>query len=114
MQWTEHEQNEGKKGLFSILMKLISCHFTELTRGLIYAMAPQLNLKCEFSTLIVFEHVSLDHCGNRVILAAAEDDCGQYRLHASNLISECFFNSIGIQMHRRDVQTRAKKGLPAL
>ncbi len=45
-------------------------------------MASQLNLKCEFSTLIVFEHVSLDHCGNRVILAAAEDDCGQYRLHA--------------------------------
>ncbi len=76
-------------------------------------MAQQLNLKCEFSTLIVFEHVSLDR-GNCVILAAVEDDCGQYRLHASNLISECFFNSIGIQIRRRDVQTRAKKDLPSL
>jgi hypothetical protein len=45
------------KALFSILMKLISCHFTGLTRGLIYAMALQLHLKREFSAVIVFEHV---------------------------------------------------------
>lgn len=38
-------------------MKLINCHFTGLTRELIYAMALRLNLKREFPTLIVFERL---------------------------------------------------------
>lgn len=40
-------------------MKLINCHFTGLTRELIYAMALRLNLKREFPILIVFERFFL-------------------------------------------------------